>query len=132
FIFQSKKRKTQCLDARKCDISKTSVKADSKLMNQSLTPQRHMTFEHNSSGLGIHDHINEPSSSKLVPNVSPTTNIIDPSLKELEFLFSHMYKEYFNAGNQSVSKPFAIYDNLQQQDTQTTLNVQPTLEPIIP
>ncbi|GJR02042.1 retrovirus-related pol polyprotein from transposon TNT 1-94 [Tanacetum coccineum] len=91
-----------------------------------------MTFEHNSLGLGIHDHINEPSSSKLVPNVSPTTNIIDPSLQELEFLFSHMYEEYFNAGNQSMSKPFAIYDNLQQQDTQTTLNVQPTLEPIIP
>ncbi|GKG05753.1 hypothetical protein Tco_0325839, partial [Tanacetum coccineum] len=43
-----------------------------------------------------------------------------------------MYEEYFNAGNQSVSKSFALSDNLQQQDTQPTLNVQPTLEPIIP
>ncbi|GKD39914.1 retrovirus-related pol polyprotein from transposon TNT 1-94 [Tanacetum coccineum] len=43
-----------------------------------------------------------------------------------------MYEEYFNAGNQSVPKSFAFSDNLQRQDTQPTLNVQPTLELIIP
>ncbi|GJR34703.1 copia protein [Tanacetum coccineum] len=43
-----------------------------------------------------------------------------------------MYEEYFTPGNQSVSKSSALSDNLQQQDTQPRLNVQPTLEPIIP
>ncbi|GKE79460.1 hypothetical protein Tco_1545580 [Tanacetum coccineum] len=33
-----------------------------------------MTSDHNSSELGIHDHSNEPSSSKLVPKVVPPTN----------------------------------------------------------
>ncbi|GJW54996.1 retrovirus-related pol polyprotein from transposon TNT 1-94 [Tanacetum coccineum] len=40
-----------------------------------------------------------------------------------------MYEEYFTAGNQSVSKSSVLSDNLQQQDTQPTLNVQPTLDP---
>ncbi|GKC22819.1 hypothetical protein Tco_1024969 [Tanacetum coccineum] len=43
-----------------------------------------------------------------------------------------MYEEYFNAGNQIVLKSSALSDNLQQHDTQPTLNVQPTLEPNIP
>ncbi|GKA95710.1 retrovirus-related pol polyprotein from transposon TNT 1-94 [Tanacetum coccineum] len=43
-----------------------------------------------------------------------------------------MYEEYFNEGNKRVSKSSALSDNLQQQDTQSTLNVQPILEPIIP
>ncbi|GKC76424.1 retrovirus-related pol polyprotein from transposon TNT 1-94, partial [Tanacetum coccineum] len=54
------------------------------------------------------------------------------SLQELDLLFSPMYEEYFTQGNQSVSKPFALSDNHQQQDTQPTLNVQPTLEPTTP
>ncbi|GKD45701.1 hypothetical protein Tco_1270346 [Tanacetum coccineum] len=33
-----------------------------------------MTSDHNSSELGIHDHSNEPSSSKLVPRVVPPAN----------------------------------------------------------
>ncbi|GJR58765.1 hypothetical protein Tco_1500927, partial [Tanacetum coccineum] len=90
-----------------------------------------MSFEHNSSEFGIQDHNNEPSSSKLVPNFSSPADTIDPSLQELELLFSPMYEEYFTAGNQSVSKCFALSDNSLQQDTQPTLNVQPTLEPII-
>ncbi|GJR45324.1 retrovirus-related pol polyprotein from transposon TNT 1-94 [Tanacetum coccineum] len=81
--------------------------------------------------LGIQDNNNEPSSSKLVLNVIPTENKIDTSLQELELLFSPMYEEYFNAGNQVMSKSFALSDNLQQHDTQPTLSVQPTLEPII-
>ncbi|GJW21801.1 retrovirus-related pol polyprotein from transposon TNT 1-94 [Tanacetum coccineum] len=85
-----------------------------------------------SAGLGIHDHDNEPSSSKLVPNVSPPTGMTYPSLQELELLFSPLYKEYFNAGNQSVSKSSTLSDNSLLQDTQPTLNVQPTTEPIIP
>nr|GEW65722.1 integrase, catalytic region, zinc finger, CCHC-type, peptidase aspartic, catalytic [Tanacetum cinerariifolium] len=43
-----------------------------------------------------------------------------------------MYEEYFNAGNQSVSKSSTLYKNLHQHDTQPTFNVQPTLESTIP
>ncbi|GKD01729.1 retrovirus-related pol polyprotein from transposon TNT 1-94 [Tanacetum coccineum] len=54
------------------------------------------------------------------------------SLHELNLVFSPIYEEYFTVGNQSVSKSFALSDNLQQQDTQPTLNVLPTLELTIP
>nr|GEZ42229.1 hypothetical protein [Tanacetum cinerariifolium] len=42
-----------------------------------------------SAELGIHDHINEPSSSKLVPNVVPPSCKTDTSRQELELLFHH-------------------------------------------
>ncbi|GJS43811.1 hypothetical protein Tco_0568854 [Tanacetum coccineum] len=58
------------------------------------------------------------------------TRISHPPLKML--VMAPMYEEYFIARNQSVSKYSALYDNLQQQDTQPTLNVQPTIEPVIP
>ncbi|GJT66139.1 gag-pol polyprotein [Tanacetum coccineum] len=86
-----------------------------------LAPQRQMALEQN-------NHNNEPSSSTLVPDVAPSANISDPSLQELELLFSPMYEEYFNGGNHGVSKSSVIFD-LQQQDASPTLNVQPTLEP---
>nr|GEX43174.1 hypothetical protein [Tanacetum cinerariifolium] len=65
----------------------------------------------------------------LVPNGVPIAYTTDPSPQELELLFSPMYEEYFTAGNQSMSKSSTLFDNFQKQDTQTTLNVQPTLEP---
>ncbi|GKF78547.1 hypothetical protein Tco_0234115, partial [Tanacetum coccineum] len=46
-----------------------------------------MTSDHNRSELGIQDHSNEPSSSKLVPKVVPLANKIATSRKELELLF---------------------------------------------
>ncbi|GJR24417.1 hypothetical protein Tco_0972944 [Tanacetum coccineum] len=81
---------------------------------------------------GTQDHNNEPSSLKLVPNVVPLADETDTSLQELELLFSPMYEEYLNGGNQGVSKSSALSNNLQQQDTQPTLNVHSTLEQIIP
>ncbi|GJU70873.1 hypothetical protein Tco_1262278 [Tanacetum coccineum] len=52
------------------------------------------------------------------------------SQQEFELLFSPMYEEYFNAGNQSVSKSSALSlslsDNSKHQDTQPTANNQPT------
>ncbi|GJZ14352.1 hypothetical protein Tco_0549582 [Tanacetum coccineum] len=87
-----------------------------------------MTFDHNSLELGIHDHNNEPSNSKLVPKVVPLAYKIATSQQELELIFSPMYEEYFNAGNQSVSKSFALSDNSKQQDTQPTTNNQPIIE----
>ncbi|GKA38521.1 retrovirus-related pol polyprotein from transposon TNT 1-94 [Tanacetum coccineum] len=71
----------------------------------------------NRSSLRTHDHSNEPSSSKPVPNVSPQANINDSSLQELDFLFSPLFKEYFTAGNQSASKSSSLFDNSKQQDT---------------
>ncbi|GJR71021.1 hypothetical protein Tco_0017086 [Tanacetum coccineum] len=80
----------------------------------------------------IHDHGNEPSSSKLVPKIVPPADKTATSQQELELLFSPMYKEYFNAGNPSVSKSSALSDNLQQHDTQPTTNIPPTSEMINP
>ncbi|GKE50364.1 hypothetical protein Tco_1481622 [Tanacetum coccineum] len=50
-----------------------------------------MTSNQNSSELGIHDHNNEPSSSKMVPKVVPPADETATSQQELELLFSLMY-----------------------------------------
>ncbi|GJV07830.1 hypothetical protein Tco_1345486 [Tanacetum coccineum] len=42
-----------------------------------------------SAELGIHDHSNERSSSKLVPKVVPPADKTDTSRQELELLFHH-------------------------------------------
>ncbi|GKB72544.1 hypothetical protein Tco_0933956 [Tanacetum coccineum] len=84
------------------------------------------------SELEIHNHNNKPSSSKLVPKVVPPAYKTATSQHELELLCSHIYEEYFTAGNQSVSKSSALSDNSLKQDTQPTLIVQPTIEPINP
>ncbi|GKE10825.1 retrovirus-related pol polyprotein from transposon TNT 1-94, partial [Tanacetum coccineum] len=65
-------------------------------------PQLQQTSDPNSSELKMHDHNNEPSSSTLVPNVSPSADTNAPSLQELEFLISPLFEEYFTVGNQSV------------------------------
>ncbi|GKE12784.1 hypothetical protein Tco_1416335 [Tanacetum coccineum] len=54
-----------------------------------LAPPRQMTSNHNSSELGIHDHSNELSSSKLVPKVVPLAVKTATSRQELELLFHH-------------------------------------------
>ncbi|GKA30839.1 hypothetical protein Tco_0717144 [Tanacetum coccineum] len=86
-----------------------------------------MTSNDNTPGHRIQDHNNEPSSSKLVPNVSTPADTTDPSLQDLELLSSPMYEEYFTTGNQSVSKASAFSDNSQQHDTQPTLNIRQQL-----
>ncbi|GKF48377.1 hypothetical protein Tco_0141628, partial [Tanacetum coccineum] len=48
-----------------------------------------MTSANNRSELGIHDHNNEPSSSKLVPKVVPLAVKTATSRQELELLFHH-------------------------------------------
>ncbi|GJZ65659.1 hypothetical protein Tco_0622355 [Tanacetum coccineum] len=48
-----------------------------------------MTSDHNSSELGIHDHSNEPSSSKLVLKVVPLADKTAISRQKLEVLFHH-------------------------------------------
>ncbi|GKG31687.1 hypothetical protein Tco_0426637, partial [Tanacetum coccineum] len=48
-----------------------------------------MTSDHNRSELRIHDHSNEPSSSKLVLKVVPLAVKTATSRQELELLFHH-------------------------------------------
>nr|GEY59182.1 reverse transcriptase domain-containing protein [Tanacetum cinerariifolium] len=102
-----------------------------------------MSSDHNSSELGLHNHSNEQSSLKLVPNVvSPadktatsrqvlellfhhhitmlrSTYAHVPSQQELDVLFGPLYDEIFNVG----SNP---------QDKQPTTNIQPTSVPPTP
>ncbi|GKF04619.1 hypothetical protein Tco_0035287 [Tanacetum coccineum] len=46
-------------------------------------------------------------------------------------MFSPMYEEFFNGGNQGVSKSFALSNN-HHKDTSSQLNVQPTSEASTP
>ncbi|GJU71537.1 retrovirus-related pol polyprotein from transposon TNT 1-94 [Tanacetum coccineum] len=98
--------------------------------NSGPVPQLQKTSDHNRSELETHDHSNEPSSSTLVPNVSPPADTIALSLQYLEFLVSPLFEEYFIVGNQSVSKSSTLSDNSKQQDTQPTANILPIIEPI--
>ncbi|GJS89296.1 retrovirus-related pol polyprotein from transposon TNT 1-94 [Tanacetum coccineum] len=66
------------------EMSMTSVHNSS-----GLAPPRQMTSDHNSSELGIHDHSNELSRSKLVPKVVPPADKTATSRQELELLFHH-------------------------------------------
>nr|GEX52582.1 hypothetical protein [Tanacetum cinerariifolium] len=96
-----------------------------------ITPPLQKTSDRNRLEFRIQDHNNEPSSSKLVPNVSSLVDTDASSLQELDVLFSPLYEEYFTTRTTSVSKPSALSNNSQQQDTQPPLNVQSTTELII-
>nr|GEW76436.1 retrotransposon protein, putative, unclassified [Tanacetum cinerariifolium] len=55
-----------------------------------------------------------------------------PSQQELDLLFGPLYDEFFTAGTSSVNKSFSPTNNSNQQDTQPTMNIQPTSEPSAP
>ncbi|GJS78649.1 hypothetical protein Tco_0728530 [Tanacetum coccineum] len=78
-----------------------------------------MTSDHNSSEIEIHDHSNEPSSSKLVPKVVPPADKTATSRQELELLFHHhitMLRLYGGGGI-----PFQLKsDSLPHAHAQTT------------
>ncbi|GKB94794.1 integrase, catalytic region, zinc finger, CCHC-type containing protein [Tanacetum coccineum] len=96
-----------------------------------------MTFEHKSSGLVLQrqmtsDYDNSGHAPQLQKiSVHKSNKTYTSSLQELELLFSPMFEEYFNGGNQGVSKSSALFDN-HQKDTSPKLNVQPTSEPSTP
>nr|GEX92030.1 hypothetical protein [Tanacetum cinerariifolium] len=100
--------------------------------NSLPTSQLQKTSVHNSTEPENHDHNNEPSSSKLVPNVSPPADINAFSFQEMEYLSNPLFEEYFTAGNQNVSKSSSLSDNSTKQITQSTTNIQPTTESINP
>ncbi|GJS89911.1 retrovirus-related pol polyprotein from transposon TNT 1-94 [Tanacetum coccineum] len=89
------------------------------------TPEQNGIVERRNQ-LGTRNHSNEPSSSTLVPNVSPSANTTAPLLQELDLLFSPLYDEFFIVGNLSVPKSSSPSNNSQQQDTHPTTNAQST------
>ncbi|GJR50960.1 hypothetical protein Tco_1401481 [Tanacetum coccineum] len=80
-----------------------------------LAPPRQMTSDHNSSELGIHDHSNELSSSKLVPKVVPPAD--KTSRQELKLLFHHhitmlrIKKKCMDKGSKERSPPHNLGRN---------------------
>ncbi|GJU88596.1 hypothetical protein Tco_1301019 [Tanacetum coccineum] len=68
----------------------TSFNPKKDRLSSGLAPPRQMTSDHNSSELGIHDHSNELSRSKLVPKVVPLA-VQDRYIigQELKLLFHH-------------------------------------------
>ncbi|GKD82719.1 hypothetical protein Tco_1349558 [Tanacetum coccineum] len=79
----------------------TYLRASPTQACSNLDPQQQQTSNYDNSILA-------PQLQEVVPPTDKT----DTSLQELELLFSLVYKECFNARNQSVSKSFALYDNL--------------------
>ncbi|GJY98380.1 hypothetical protein Tco_0515290 [Tanacetum coccineum] len=71
------------------DITNQYESAQTLDVSAGLAPPRQMTSDHNSSELGIHDHSNELSRSKLVPKVVPPADKTATSRQELELLFHH-------------------------------------------
>ncbi|GJS34134.1 hypothetical protein Tco_0532516 [Tanacetum coccineum] len=64
------------------------------------------------SELKIHDHNNEPSSSKLVPNVVPSADTTAPSKQELDLLFGPLYDEFFTAELITPTTTITAEDNI--------------------
>nr|GEV15034.1 hypothetical protein [Tanacetum cinerariifolium] len=91
--------------------------------NSSPVPQLQKSSAHNRSELGIQDYNNEPSSSALVPNVSPQADTNTLSLQELEFLFSPLFKDYFTTGNQKPITP-TINVNAKENNNDQAENAQ--------
>ncbi|GKF73140.1 hypothetical protein Tco_0219472, partial [Tanacetum coccineum] len=77
------KRRLIAADQASVFMAMTSVHISSGLVLHK------MTYDHNRSELGIHDHSNEPSSSKLVQKVVPLAVKTTTSRQELESLFHH-------------------------------------------
>ncbi|GJW85218.1 hypothetical protein Tco_0158363 [Tanacetum coccineum] len=66
-----------------------------------------MTSDHNRSELRIHDHSNEPSSSKLVPKVVPLAVKTATSRQELESLFHlHIAMLRTTGPSDEITNPF--------------------------
>nr|GEW32932.1 hypothetical protein [Tanacetum cinerariifolium] len=86
------------------EVSETSVANDTS----GLVPQRQKASDYDNS-----DPVRQ------LQNVSSSTDAHVPSQQELDLLFGPLYDEFFNAG----SNP---------QDTQPTMNIQPTSAPSTP
>ncbi|GJS73566.1 hypothetical protein Tco_0706407 [Tanacetum coccineum] len=73
--------------SRNWPASKSSCVTTKTGFKEFSSDEQVMTSDHNSSELGIHDHSNELSSSKLVPKVVPPADKTATSRQELELLY---------------------------------------------
>ncbi|GKB90614.1 hypothetical protein Tco_0962886, partial [Tanacetum coccineum] len=76
--------------------------------------------------LKTHNHYNEPSSSNLVPNVSPPAEKTNSAQQELDFLFSPLFEEYFTAGNQKL---ITLTRNVNAEENNTNQAADAQFEP---
>ncbi|GJY12885.1 hypothetical protein Tco_0382194 [Tanacetum coccineum] len=126
----------QCHDKRPL-LAQLTENKKTELSNESLESENiclKKTVAHSNLALQwqkVSDCDNSGPAPQL-QEVSPPEDKTYTTLQELELLFHPMYEEYFNAGYQSEPKSFTLSNNLQQHDTQLTLNAHPTLELIIP
>ncbi|GJY25434.1 hypothetical protein Tco_0400160 [Tanacetum coccineum] len=81
-----------------------------------------MTSDHNRSELGIQDHSNEPSSSKLVPKVVPLAVKIATSRQELELLFHHHIAMLRTTASKLMSKNKTALQCLQSETDYVALS----------
>nr|GEY78385.1 retrovirus-related Pol polyprotein from transposon TNT 1-94 [Tanacetum cinerariifolium] len=65
-------------------------------------------------------------------NVCSSANAHVPSQQELDLLFGPLYDKFFTTGTSSVNKSSSPSNNSNPQDTQPTMNIQPTSKPSIP
>nr|GEY55413.1 Gag-Pol polyprotein [Tanacetum cinerariifolium] len=99
------------------EMYETSVPNDTS----GLVPQRQKASDYDNS-----DHVPK------LQNVSSSPDAHVPSQQELDLLFGPLYDEFFTAGTSSVNKSSSPTNNSNQQDTQPTMNIQPTSEPSTP
>nr|GEZ93975.1 hypothetical protein [Tanacetum cinerariifolium] len=99
------------------EMSKTFV-ANNAL---GLVPQRQQASDYDNS-----DPVPQ------LQNVSSSADAHVLSQQELDLLFGPLYDEFFTAGTSSVNKSSSLTNNSNQQDTQPTMNIQPTSAPFTP
>ncbi|GJX91185.1 hypothetical protein Tco_0344511 [Tanacetum coccineum] len=113
------------------DITNQYECAQTLDVSAGLAPPRQMTSDHNSLELGIHDHSNELSRSKLVPKVVPPANKTATSRQELELLFHH---QITMLSSQAVNKSPTHYPcdcarNIRRDTYLLTIEDENLLEP---
>nr|GEV37067.1 hypothetical protein [Tanacetum cinerariifolium] len=96
------------------EMSETSVANDTS----GLIPQRQKESDYDNS-----DPVPQ------LQNVSSSADAHVPSQQKLDLLFGPLYDEFFTAGTSSVNKSSSSTNNSNQQDAQSTTNIQPTSEP---
>nr|GEY62755.1 retrovirus-related Pol polyprotein from transposon TNT 1-94 [Tanacetum cinerariifolium] len=96
------------------EMSETSIANDTS----SLVPQRKKASDYDNS---------DP-----VPQLQTVSSSADahvPLQQELDLLFGSLYVEFFTTGTSCVNKSSSPTKNFNQQETQTTTNIQPTSSP---
>nr|GEX37479.1 retrovirus-related Pol polyprotein from transposon TNT 1-94 [Tanacetum cinerariifolium] len=125
-----------------CEVSKakrspfklkavTSTKGRLNLLHMDLCGQMRVASINEKKYILASDYDNSDPVPQL-QNVSSSADEHVPSQQELDLLFGPLYDEFFTACTLSVNKSSFPTNNSNQQDTQPTMNIQPTSEPFTP